>query len=172
VRSLALVPGAALIASLALAACGGGSGSAASSSAPHPSTTVGVKSIDGVGDVLVDSTGKALYAADIEAGGKVMCDAACTSFWHPLTPGSGAPTAASNAGKVALVKRPDGTRQVTVDGKLLYTFADDSAGQLKGIGFQDDFGGHHFTWSAVLAGGKLATRSGAQSGGYGGGSGY
>ena len=46
-----------------------------------------VRPIDGVGDVLVDSSGKALYAADVEADGKVKCVGACESFWKPLTVG-------------------------------------------------------------------------------------
>ena len=68
------------------------------------------------------------------------------------------------------MKRPDGSRQVTVDGKLLYTFTQDSAGEAKGNGFADDFDGRHFTWNAVLEGGKLASKSDSgdsSGGGYG-----
>jgi predicted lipoprotein with Yx(FWY)xxD motif len=160
-----LLPGAALAASLALAACGssgGSSGSSGSSTMPSATTaTVAVKSIGGVGNVLVDSAGKALYTADLESGGKVMCTGACTSFWKPLTAGSGKPTAAGDVGKVGVIARPDGTKQITVDGKPVYTFAQDQPGKVDGNGFADDFGGRHFTWSAVLAGGKTASSSGA-----------
>jgi predicted lipoprotein with Yx(FWY)xxD motif len=146
---------------LALAACGGGAGG----SPGGASATVSIKSVDGVGDVLVDASGKALYAADVESGGSIRCVDACESFWKPLTISSGMPSASSGVGRVAVIKRPDGRRQVTVAGKPLYTFADDSAGQIKGIGFQDDFGGRHFTWDAVLANGALAPSSKAQTGG-------
>jgi predicted lipoprotein with Yx(FWY)xxD motif len=160
-RRFILIP--ALAASLA--ACGGGGSDATDTSSAGPSKTVAVRSIDGVGNVLVDSKGQALYAADVEQDGKVKCVDACVSFWTPLTIGSATPTASSSdVGKLAVVKRPDGTRQVAVDGKLLYTFSDDSSGQVKGIGFEDDFNGQHFTWNAVLAGGKLTSTSG---GGYG-----
>jgi predicted lipoprotein with Yx(FWY)xxD motif len=165
-----LILGAAIAASLALAACGGGSSSESSAASGE---TVGVKTIDGVGDVLVDSSGKALYASDVEAGGKVRCVDSCESFWKPLPAASATPTAAAKVGRLAVIKRPDGTRQVAIDGMPLYTFVDDSAGQIKGIGFEDDFNGRHFTWNAVLAGGGLATRSGGDSsddssgGGYG-----
>jgi predicted lipoprotein with Yx(FWY)xxD motif len=153
----------ALAAALVLAACGGASKS--TPSAPAGGTTIAVKSIDGVGDVLVDSAGKALYSSDVEAGGKVRCTGACTSFWKPLTVGSGTPKAAAAAGKVSVVKRPDGARQLAVDGKLLYTFSEDAPGKLEGNGFSDDFDGHHFTWKAVLAGGNAAgTASGAPRG--------
>ena len=157
-----LLAGAALAASLVLAACGSSGGSTGSSAMSGATTaTVAVKSIDGVGNVLVDSSGKALYAADVESGGKVMCTGACTSFWKPLTVGSGKPTAAGDVGKVGVVSRPDGTKQVTVDGKLLYTFSMDQPGKVDGNGFADDFGGRHFMWSAVLSGGGTATQSGA-----------
>jgi predicted lipoprotein with Yx(FWY)xxD motif len=157
------VLGAAVIAPIALAACGGGGGG----SSDHASATVGVRSVDGVGDVLVDAGGKALYAADVEAGGTIRCVDACESFWKPLTIGTGMPTTASDVGKASVIERPDGSRQVTVGGKPLYTFADDGPGQLKGMGFEDDFGGRHFTWDAVLAGGGLAPSSRTQSGGDG-----
>jgi predicted lipoprotein with Yx(FWY)xxD motif len=169
-----LIPGATLAATLALAACGGGEGSPDSSGASAGGgQTVSVKTVDGVGDVLVDSGGKALYAADAEADGKVRCIDACSSFWKPLTLDAATPTASPGVGTLAVIKRPDGSRQVTVDGKLLYTFTDDSAGQIKGIGFEDDFRGQHFTWNAVLAGGKLTSSSAGDSsedssgGGYG-----
>jgi predicted lipoprotein with Yx(FWY)xxD motif len=171
-----LMYGAALAASLVLAACGSsGSESPARSGSSAGGDTVAVKSVDGVGDVLVDSEGKALYAADVEADGKVLCVDACESFWKPLTVGSATPEAASGVGKLDLTTRPDGSRQVTVDGKLLYTFSEDSAGQVKGIGFEDDFQGRHFVWDAVLAGGGLASEFGedpSQSGGDSSGGGY
>jgi predicted lipoprotein with Yx(FWY)xxD motif len=152
---------------LSVAACGGGSSDSPSGGASRGgSATVAVRPIDGVGKVLVDSSGRALYAADVEAGGNVKCVDACVSFWKPLTVDSGSPTATSpDIGKLAVIKRPDGGRQVTVDGKPLYTFSDDSAGQVKGIGFEDDFNGEHFTWDAVLEGGKLSSASGGDSGG-------
>lgn len=173
-KGLAL-SGAALAASVALAACGGGGESTSNTSpASGGGDTVAVKQVGGVGKVLVDSTGKALYASNVEADGMVKCVGPCESFWKPLTLGSGKATAAPGVGKVGMVKRPDGSRQVTVDGRLLYTFAEDSAGQLKGIGFQDAFQGRHFTWKAVLANGRLVSHrnsggGGSSGGGYSGG---
>jgi predicted lipoprotein with Yx(FWY)xxD motif len=172
-----LIFGAALAASLALAACGSGGGDSSESSSGSASSggsdTVAVRSIDGVGNVLIDSSGKALYASDVEADGKVECIDACESFWKPLTVDSATPTAASSdVGKLAEIKRPDGSRQVTVDGKLLYTFTEDSAGEVKGNGFTDDFEGRHFTWNAVLEGGKLASSSGGDSSDDASGDGY
>jgi predicted lipoprotein with Yx(FWY)xxD motif len=156
-----LTSGAALAATLLLAACGGGGSS--DSTTTGATTTVAVKQVDGIGRVLVDANGKALYTSDVEADGKVRCTGACTSFWEPLTLGSGTPTAAAGAGALDVVKRPDGTKQVAVDGKPLYTFTEDGPDTVEGNGFADDFNGRHFTWSAVLAGGGTADGSGGAS---------
>jgi predicted lipoprotein with Yx(FWY)xxD motif len=169
-----LIAGAALAASLALAACGDNSSEETAAPAGGGGQTVALKSIDGIGDVLVDAGGKALYASDVESDGKVHCTDGCTSFWEPLTLDSGSPTAADGVGKLGVIKRADGARQVTADGKLLYTFSEDSAGEVEGNGFSDDFDGEHFTWNAVLAGGKLASSSSGdnQDGYSSGGNGY
>jgi predicted lipoprotein with Yx(FWY)xxD motif len=162
-----LASGVALVATLALAACGGGGNGASGSSTPASSsgTTVAVKSIDGVGSVLVDSEGKALYASDEEASGKVLCTTgACMAFWKPLTTDTAKPTASSDAGKIGVIKRPDGAMQVAVDGRPLYTFSEDSPGKAKGNGFTDDFDGQHFTWRAVHAGGKTSSGAGSSEG--------
>jgi predicted lipoprotein with Yx(FWY)xxD motif len=162
-----LTLGLAVPAALAIAACGGtgssGSASTAAASAPT-STTVAVRQLPGVGSVLVDNTGKALYSNNLETAGKILCnDAACNAFWMPLTVRAGLPTAPSGAGKLSVTKRPDGSTQVTADGKPLYTFSQDSPGKATGNGFKDQFGGHSFTWNAVLAGGTLATGAGPGS---------
>jgi predicted lipoprotein with Yx(FWY)xxD motif len=154
---------AAFAASLVFAACGGDDGSAASGAA-H---TVGVKHVDGLGAVLVDDTGKALYTPDQDRTGKIRCTGDCTTFWRPLDPGAGTPTAADGAGAVAVVQRPDGSRQVTADGRPLYTFSEDSAGAITGDGFHDAFGGRRFVWHVVLAGKGPAPTKTSGSGQYG-----
>jgi predicted lipoprotein with Yx(FWY)xxD motif len=147
---------------VALSACGGNDETATtSSSASSPGgkqATVSLKSIDGVGDVLVNSSGQALYFSDQEAGGKIMCKADCLTFWQPLKASGAKPTAGPDvSGKLAQVKRPDGTMQVTFDGKPLYRFTEDSApGQVTGNNFKDDFDGTQFTWHAVTTSGSSA----------------
>jgi predicted lipoprotein with Yx(FWY)xxD motif len=155
---------------LAIAACGGtgssGSTSTTASSAPtSPSTTVAVRQVPGVGSVLVDNTGKALYANNLETAGKILCnDPGCNAFWMPLTL-HGRPTAAAGAGKLGVTKRSDGSTQVTANGHPLYTFSEDSPGKVTGNGFQDQFAGHNFTWNLVRTGGTLASGTGQGSGG-------
>jgi predicted lipoprotein with Yx(FWY)xxD motif len=163
-----LLPGAALAAALALAACGGTSSSSGSSSgAKH---TVSVQSIGGVGKVLVDADGMPLYTSNRDTSATPACTGACASVWKPLTLVSGTPSAGTGVGKVGVVMRSDGMRQVTVAGKPLYTFVNDSPGKATGNGVKDAFSGHSFSWTALRAtGGSAPSSSGSSSGGgYGG----
>jgi predicted lipoprotein with Yx(FWY)xxD motif len=127
---------------IAIAATGGGSDSTAGSA------TVSVKKIAGAGSVLVDSRGRALYRSEQERNGMVLCDGSCLSFWQPLTV-KGTPKGHSLSGKLAVVKRPDGGRQVTYNGKLLYSFKLDKPGKVSGDGFKDAFGSQKFRWHVV-----------------------
>lgn len=154
----------AVAAVLVVSACGGSSDSATSAPATGDGT-VAVSSVDGVGDVLVDAAGHALYTPDQEANGKIRCVDECLSFWLPLEAGAN-PTAADGAGKLALVTRPDQTKQVTVNGKPAYSFSEDMPGKVTGNGFKDAFGGQKFTWHVLLAGGGTSDASSSRSGGY------
>jgi predicted lipoprotein with Yx(FWY)xxD motif len=97
------------------------------------------------GTVLVNSQGLTLYHLSAEQGGKFICtSASCTQVWHPVTIASGAKPSGT-VGSLGVVKRPDGTEQVTYKGMPLYTFAHDTAaGQDNGQGIKDVG-----TWTAV-----------------------
>jgi predicted lipoprotein with Yx(FWY)xxD motif len=141
-------------AALALGACGSSgddNGSSSSASPAGGSDTVSVQHVDGIGDVLFDQSGAALYTPEQEANGKVLCMDSCLAFWKPLEPGSGTPTAEAGVGRLAVITRPDGTKQVTDDGKPLYTFTEDSKGEVTGNDFSDDFDGQEFNWHAALS---------------------
>ena len=90
-----------------------------------------------VGTVLVDGTGFVLYALVTDAGGASPCVDACAKAWPPLT-GTGIAVAEGvpvTSGKFTLVKRPDGTSQVAVNGHPLYRYSGDSQqGQASGQG--------------------------------------
>ena len=137
--------------------------------------TISQRNIQGVGTVLVSQNGMTLYTPEQEADGHILCTAACTHFWQPvlLSKGANSPTKGPGvSGKLGVVERPDGTKQVTFDGKPLYTFVEDgSPGDTKGNDFQDDFGGHRFSWQVVSVGkAPSANGGGSQNhGGYGGG---
>jgi predicted lipoprotein with Yx(FWY)xxD motif len=150
-------------AAVALAACGGGGGATAMSSGGG--SAVSAKNLGSAGTVLVDAQGMALYASDQEAAaGKVLCTGACNSFWQPVT-ASGKPTSTGSlSGHLGTVKRPDGGTQVTYNGKPLYSFTQDQAGQVTGDGFKDAFDGQQFTWHVVSVGNSGSTSAGAASG--------
>ena len=142
-------------AALVLAACGdddsGGDATAANPGAS--SGLVSVENVDGT-DVLADAGGRTLYSADVEKM-RIRCTAACTSFWDPVkVSASEARSAAADLDlDLDTVKRPDGERQLTLEGLPLYTFTEEGPGQLKGDGFADDFNGTHFDWAAATTGG-------------------
>jgi predicted lipoprotein with Yx(FWY)xxD motif len=166
-----LLVAAALVAlALAATACGGASGGAASGTTnPGTATMVSVQHVDGVGNVLVDSKGQALYSPDQEAGGKVMCTGSCTSIWEPLTlPASAKPTGSADvSGKLGTTDRPDGSMQVTYQGKPLYSFVEDaSPGAVTGNGFRDEFDGRQFTWKVASVGAVSSTSTSTGRGYY------
>jgi len=134
-----------------LAACGAGGNNSSTSSGSAPS------------GVLKDTSGMALYTPAGESTSKIRCTGACTSIWMPVSPGAAKVTGAS------AITRPDGKKQLAVGGKPLYTFSQDSPGQVSGNGVSDSFGAKSFTWHAVKAGGTTAasTTSKSTSGGYG-----
>ncbi|MGH3094913.1 MAG: COG4315 family predicted lipoprotein [Streptosporangiales bacterium] len=169
-RSLHFVPVLAALAALATAC--GGAGAASSQAASNGPVNTG--KVDGVGTVLVDMSGKTLYFAEQETASKVSCTGSCTQFWHPLTTNrSTAPKAGDLQKSLKAVKRPDGKMQLAYAGHPLYTFSQDGgAGNAKGNGFKDSFGGTKFTWHAITPKG-VAPSGGSSSGGGGGyGGGY
>jgi predicted lipoprotein with Yx(FWY)xxD motif len=124
--------------------------------------------VDGIGDVLVDANGAALYAADEEMNGDVLCADACAATWIPLTvpAGDGGPTAAGDlANDLGVAKRPDGSEQVTFDGRRLYSFADDPGpAQVTGDGFSDTFDGTRFTWHVATPTGVSSSSTSTDDG--------
>jgi predicted lipoprotein with Yx(FWY)xxD motif len=167
---------------IGLAACGGSSNSNSKASAATTGgggQTVSTKSISGVGTVLVDSSGQALYTNNRDSGMNVACTGSCTAIWVPLmAPSGGQPTSSDQAvqAKLGVVKSKGGS-QVTFGGKPLYTFVQDSSGQVTGNGVTDNFGGTSFTWTVASTGqvsssaNSTSTSSGSSGGGYGGSSG-
>ena len=111
--------------------------------------------------VLVDGSGNTLYSPDQERSGTIKCASSCTQIWPPDTVSAGAhvPTSVPGLhGTIGTMRRPDGTRQVTYNGRPLYTFTlDGGPGALKGDGTTDNFSGTSFTWHAIRATGAANT---------------
>jgi predicted lipoprotein with Yx(FWY)xxD motif len=167
--------------SLLLAACGSSSSSTTTttSNAPAAQNTSSAALVktgsSSLGTILVNGSGMTLYHLSAEKNGKFICTAsACTAVWHPVTVSAG--TAPSGqVSSLGVVKRPDGTTQVTYKGEPLYTFASDQKpGETKGQGFKDVG-----TWTVVTTSGaapasssapaSTSTQSESSSGGGGGG---
>jgi len=170
---------------IGLAACGGSdnsndNASTAPAAGGGGGQTVSTMSVSGVGTVLVDSRGKALYTNDMDTGSKIACTGQCLTEWVPLAAPSGGQATSDDSGvqaKLGTVKRPDGSSQVTFGGLPLYSFVEDSSGQVTGNGFADSFDGTDFVWTAATASGKAAppattTNSSSGGGGAYGGGGY
>jgi predicted lipoprotein with Yx(FWY)xxD motif len=182
-RAPLLTLAAVALVAIGVAACGGSNNSSDSASAAANTTaggsdTVSTKSISGVGTVLVDSQGQALYTNNQDSGMNVACTGSCTAIWVPLmAPSSGQPTSSDQAvqAKLGMVKS-NGSSQVTFGGKPLYSFVQDIPGQVTGNGFTDDFGGTSFTWTVASTGqaspsaNGTNTSSGSSSGGSSSGS--
>jgi predicted lipoprotein with Yx(FWY)xxD motif len=149
-----------LVTGLVLSGCASNNGAPTGGPTGDTSgTTVSTMQVPGLGASLVDSSGRTLYFTDAESGGEILCIDTCARFWIPLTvPDATTPTKdASITGTLTLITRPDGSHQVTYDGKPLYTFAQDSGpGQATGNGFTDDFHGTTFVWHAVTVTGAAA----------------
>ena len=74
--------------------------------------------------------------------------------------------AAALAAKVGFVRRPDGKRQVTWNGKPLYTFVEDGGpGKVSGNGASDHFDGKSFTWHVATIGKAAPAPTTTQTGG-------
>lgn len=95
--------------------------------------------------IVVTASGRTLYTLSAEVHGRFVCTGSCLSTWPPLKVPAGATVV--GVAKLGVVKRPDGTRQATLNGHPLYTFAGDSRkGGVNGEGFKDVG-----TWHAAAA---------------------
>jgi predicted lipoprotein with Yx(FWY)xxD motif len=170
-RTLMLAGGAA--GALVLAACGSSSGGT-SNAATNPQagssgSTVNL-AMTNLGSVLTDSSGKTLYMLSSDTTKSTTCNGGCLGIWAPVAaPSSGTPSAGSGVtGTLGTFSRGS-TKQVTISGHQLYTYAGDSGpGATTGQGI-NTYGG---TWSALSASGSgVQASSGGSapspSGGYG-----
>lgn len=168
-----------VVLALAVAACGGDSGDSTTTletggnsttqpspdegttAIPAPTTTAGPGSTapaaeDGLstgdtilGQVLVDDSGRTLYAFFADADGESSCYDSCADNW-PAVPASLTAGAGVDV-ELGSHSRTDGTEQLTVNGRPVYLFAGDSApGDVNGQGIGD-------VWFAVGGDGEPIT---------------
>jgi predicted lipoprotein with Yx(FWY)xxD motif len=166
---------------VALVACGssssnsGGSGSGSGQSQSQSGSAGGTPVLKTatkakVGRVLVDAHGFTLYRYTPDKPNKSVCMGQCAKFWPPATvKGSGPFTAPGIKGKLGTTTRPDGAKQLTLNGMPLYRFAKDtSKADANGQGFEHIW----FVLPAKKLGsgtgsGAATTPAKRSSGGYG-----
>lgn len=137
---------AAVAGGVAIAATAGGSTTAALPPASSPATQTSVAAttihttkatVGGSTEtILVDGKGLPLYIYKPDTATRSKVAGALAALWPPLTATS--PTERGAAGPLRVVHTSNGS-QVSYNGHFLYTFAEDSAGQVTGQGVQDFF---------------------------------
>ena len=144
------------LAALMITACGSSTSSTSSgtsnaatpaSSAPAAasSSTLKTATIGGV-TVLTNAKGFTLYWFAPDTPTTSKCTGSCITYWPPV---KGPATAGAGVtGKLATIKRSDGSVQATYNGHPLYTYVADTApGQAKGNGLNLSGG----VWHEVTA---------------------
>jgi predicted lipoprotein with Yx(FWY)xxD motif len=171
-RSITMLAAAGLLVLVLLAAaCGGSSGTGglyggSASTAPTTSTAtttsaaarIGVASTD-LGHVVVNGAGRTLYIFEKDANGMSACNGTCAAYWPPLvTNGKPVTMPGVNASLIGTTTRADGSEQVTIDGRPVYTYVGDrQPGQTSGEGLTDFGAG----WDALTPGGAKIEADGS-----------
>lgn len=148
-RPVSIALGAALLLTLGLAGCST-AGSAAPSPSPSPAaqgdapaTTDSSPSVDvtvaatSLGKVVVDGKGMTAYYfdADVKDSGTSTCTGGCATAWPAIEATTTTPKVSGITGTVGTITGVDGGRQITIDGRPIYTFVgDDKAGDVTGQG--------------------------------------
>jgi predicted lipoprotein with Yx(FWY)xxD motif len=129
-RGRVIAASVAVVSVAALAMLGGSVAAAGSSAATAAGGTLQTVRIGGV-TVLANAKGLTLYSFAPDTATTSACYGSCAVYWPPVT---GPVTAGPGVtGKLATIKRSDGSVQATYDGHPLYTYIGDSAeGQAHG----------------------------------------
>src|SRR4051794_21624422 len=120
----------------------------------------------GLGKILVDSKGRTLYEFGHDKKNKSRCSGQCAANWPPST-SPAKPTVAKgiDKSKLKVIKRGDGSRQLSYNGHPLYRFiADGKPGDTNGENVTA-FGG---TWDVLSKTGAIVTKAPSSSSGGGG----
>jgi predicted lipoprotein with Yx(FWY)xxD motif len=86
-----------------------------------------------LGEVLTTSQKQAIYIWKSEPKGTIRCTGACAKAWPPVLVKKGVVVPMHYAGikgDFGTIRRPDGSRQLTLDRRALYTYAHEKPGQV------------------------------------------
>src|SRR6476659_512881 len=148
-----LIP-AGLAAAFVIAACSSPSSPSsggAASSAPAAAGSSALKTAKiGGATVVTNAKGFTLYWFVPDTATTSKCNGSCATFWPPV---KGPATAGAGVtGKLATIKRADGSAQATYNGHPLYTYVGDHApGQATGNGLNVNGGVWHEVTISVAA---------------------
>jgi predicted lipoprotein with Yx(FWY)xxD motif len=95
---------------------------AAAASPTYPARTMKAA---GFGTVLASDNFQALYYWSKEPKGAIRCTGACAKLWPPLVVPKGATVARTVKGikgTFGTIRRPDGRRQLTHNGRAVYSY--------------------------------------------------
>ncbi len=107
-----------------------------------------------VGTVLVNAKSMTIYDFAKDTKGHSACTGKCAKSWSIVKAPAKLPSSVPGvSGKLGVLVRQDGKRQLTVDGRPVYTFTGDSVpGDAKGQGPSKGL------WTVVSAAGKPLAR--------------
>jgi predicted lipoprotein with Yx(FWY)xxD motif len=138
------------LAAAALAGCGGSSYGGGSTSTSNNAAATGSSTTAGA---------MTLYTFSKDTKNQSNCTGACAQNWLPGKPGSKTPSGISKT-KLTTITRSDGTKQLALGGKPLYTFiGDKKPGDTNGDGL-NAFGG---TWTNASKASGSGSGSGSSS---------
>ena len=143
-----------LAAAFVIAACSSPSSSTSSggsaSSAPAAGSSALKTAKIGGATVVTNAKGFTLYWFVPDTATTSKCSGSCATFWPPV---KGPATAGAGVtGKLATIKRADGSAQATYNGHPLYTYVGDHApGQATGNGLNVNGGVWHEVTVSVAA---------------------
>jgi predicted lipoprotein with Yx(FWY)xxD motif len=86
-----------------------------------------------LGEVLTTSNRQAIYVWTSEPKGKIRCTGSCAKAWPPVVVKKGVIVPMHYTGikgDFGTIRRPDGSRQLTLDRRALYTYAHEKPGQV------------------------------------------
>ena len=88
---------------------------------------------ENLGEVMTTSNKQAIYIWRSEPKGTIRCTGACAKAWPPVLVKKGVvvPMHYSGVkGDFGTIRRPDGSRQLTLDRRALYTYAHEKPAQV------------------------------------------
>ena len=86
-----------------------------------------------LGEVLTTANRRAIYVWRSEPKGTIRCTGACARAWPPVLVRKGVMVPmhyAGITGDFGTIRRPDGSRQLTLGRRALYTYAHEKPGQV------------------------------------------